>query len=215
VIQISAAPAFMNITTTLDNQIVEFENTINTLNGKLKELQERKDNAANRLKEIEFPFGSIPIDINESILFFPIGISAGFWISASLLGDTLQLRKRYQNLIEKDKSELKKKKINEHLSLLYPIWIDPATRLSIRIVKLVILSVPLIIFASSIYFLSDSWDIIISQQEEGLFIGNSREYIILYISSYIISTIFFSCGYWKIFHELRNYHKKKERLKIE
>jgi hypothetical protein len=219
VIQVSATPAFMNITTALNDQIVDFENTINSLNGKLNELQERKDNAADRLKEIEFPFGSIPIDINESILFFPIGISAGFWISASLLGDTLKLRKRYHDLIGRDKTKPKKKineqKINEHLSLLYPIWIDPATRLPIRIVKLVILSVPLIIFAASIYFLSDSWDIIINQQEEGLFIGNSREYIILYIASYAITTIFFGCGYWKIFHELRNYHKKKESLEIK
>jgi hypothetical protein len=147
----------MNITTALNDQIVDFENTINSLNGKLKELQERKDNAADRLREIEFPFGSIPIDINESILFFPIGISAGFWISASLLGDTLKLRKRYHDLIGKDKTKpeikINEQKINEHLSLLYPIWIDPATRLTIRIVKLVILSVPLIIFAAPIYFL--------------------------------------------------------------
>jgi peptidoglycan hydrolase CwlO-like protein len=208
VIQVSATPAFMNITTALDDQIVDFENKINSLDGKLKELQEKKDNAANRLKEIEFPFGNIPININESILFFPIGISAGFWISASLLGDTLKLRKRYHDLIRKYKTK-SEKKICEHLSLLYPIWIDPATWWPIRIVKLVILSVPLIIFAASFYFLSDSWDIIISKQEEGLFIGNSREYTILYITSYVISTIFFGCGYGKIVYELWNYHKKK------
>jgi hypothetical protein len=157
-------------------------------------------------------------------LFFPIGISVGFWISASILGETLRLRKRYHNLIREGKTNSntgkgvtnkhgeenkKEKKINEHLSLLYPIWIDPATWWPIRIVKLVILSVPLIIFAASFYFLSDSWDIIISKQEEGLFIGNSREYTILYITSYVISTIFFGCGYGKIVYELWNYHKKK------
>jgi hypothetical protein len=212
VIEVSANPAFRNLTSTLSEQISEFEDRINSLNGRLKELEDRKDNASKRLEEIEFPFGSIPININESILFFPIGISIGFWISASLLGETLKLRKRYHNLIRKDKTN-PEKKINEHLSLLYPIWIDPATRLPVRIVKLVILSVPLIIFVASMYFLSDSWDIITSQQEEGLFIGNSREYIVLYMTSYAISTIFFGCGYWKIFHELWNYRKKKNDRK--
>jgi hypothetical protein len=34
VIQVSATPAFMNITTALDDQIVDFENKINSLDGK-------------------------------------------------------------------------------------------------------------------------------------------------------------------------------------
>jgi hypothetical protein len=229
VIQVSVNPAFKNFTTTLDEQMSEFEIRINSLNGRLKELEDKKDNASKRLEEIEFPFGSIPINMNESILFFPLGISAGFWISASILGEIIQLRKRYHNLIRKDKTDSitgkvsdvankqeeenrkekkKEKKINDHLSLLYPIWVDPTTNLLIRAVKSAILLVPLIIFGASLYFLHDSWNTINYQQEEGLFLGNSREYNLLYIASYIISTIFFFFGYSKIFYELRHYHDK-------
>jgi hypothetical protein len=183
----------MNVTAILDGQIGEFENIIGSLNDRLKKLTSKENETADRLKEIEFPFGNIPIGINEFILFFPVGISAGFWISASLLGDSLQLRKRYHNFvhtidkttIDKNNKDVKGRKINENLSLLYPIWIDPITSLPIRAVKLVILSVPAIIFVALIYVLSDSWHIIISQQDlEGLFIGNSRDNVILYIASY-------------------------------
>ena len=217
--------------TTLNEQIEEFENSINSLNSRLEELENKKVNATTRLKEIEFPFGSIPINMNESILFFPLGISIGFWISSTILGETLQLRKRYHNLIREDKTnskagkgkgvtnkqgeenkekDTKEKKINKHLSLLFPIWIDPTTRLLIRAIKLAILSVPLIIFGVTLYFLYDSWNIINNQQEEGLFLGNSREYNSLYVASYLIGAVFFGCGYWRVAHELRHYHDKEE-----
>jgi len=110
-------------------------------------------------------------------LFFPLGISIDFWISATILGETLQLRKRYHNLIREDKTnsnagkgvtnkqeeenkekDTKEKEINKHLSLLFPIWIDPRTGLLIRAIKLAILSVQLIIFGVTLYFLYDSWN---------------------------------------------------------
>lgn len=102
----------------LDRQGEIFENIIGSLNDRLKQLEIKKNETSNRLKEIEFPFGSIPIGINESILFFPVGVSAGFWISASLLGDILLLRKRYHTILAADKSksnndEEKKKSTNK------------------------------------------------------------------------------------------------------
>jgi TolA-binding protein len=177
VLQVSAIPAIKNMMTTLNEQIEEFENSINSLNSRLEELENKKVNATTRLKEIEFPFGSIPVNRNESILFFPLGISIDFWISATILGETLQLRKRYHNLIREDKTnsnagkgvtnkqeeenkekDTKEKEINKHLSLLFPIWIDPRTGLLIRAIKLAILSVQLIIFGVTLYFLYDSWN---------------------------------------------------------
>jgi hypothetical protein len=144
-----------------------------------------------------------------------VGISAGFWISSSLLGDSLLLRKRYHNIVKSiDKTTIEKndgevgRRINENLATLYPIWIDPITSTPVRIVKLIILSVPAIIFVASIYILMNSWQIIVSQQDlEGLFIGNNRDNMLLYIGSYVISSIFFISGYWRIYKELRNYFK--------
>lgn len=214
-IRFSTDPVFMNVTSILSGQIGEFENIVGSLNDRLERLTIREDETANRLKEIEFPFGNIPLGINESILFFPVGISAGFWISASLLGDSLLLRKRYHNIVKAiDKTTIEKnegeigRRINENLAILYPIWIDPITSTPVRIVKLIILSVPAIIFVASIYILMNSWQIIISQQDlEGLFIGNNRDNMLLYIASYVISSIFFISGYWRIYKELRNYFK--------
>jgi hypothetical protein len=109
--------------------------------------------------------------------------------------------------IEKNDGEVGRR-INENLAILYPIWIDPITSTAVRIVKLIILSVPAIIFVASIYILMNSWQIIISQQDlEGLFIGNNRDNMLLYIASYVISSIFFISGYWRIYKELRNYFK--------
>jgi hypothetical protein len=214
-IRFSTDPVFMNVTSILSGQIGEFENIVGSLNDRLEKLTIREDETANRLKEIEFPFGNIPLGINESILFFPVGISAGFWISASLLGDSLLLRKRYHNIVKAiDKTTIEKnegeigRRINENLAILYPIWIDPITSTPVRIVKLLILSVPAIIFVASIYILMNSWQIIVSQQDlEGLFIGNNRDNMLLYIASYFISSIFFISGYWRIYKELRNYFK--------
>jgi hypothetical protein len=108
-IRFSTDPVFMNVTSILSGQIGEFENIVGSLNDRLERLTIREDETANRLKEIEFPFGNIPLGINESILFFPVGISAGFWISASLLGDSLLLRKRYHNIVKSiDKTTMEK-----------------------------------------------------------------------------------------------------------
>jgi hypothetical protein len=219
-IRFSTDPIFMNVTSILSGQIGEFENIVGSLNDRLEMLTIREEETTNRLKEIEFPFGNIPLGINESILFFPVGISAGFWICSSLLGDSLLLRKRYHNIVKSiDKTAMEKsegeigRRINENLATLYPIWKDPITSTPVRIVKLIILSVPAIIFVASIYILTNSWQIIISQQDlEGLFIGNNRDNMLLYISSYVISSIFFISGYWRIYKELRNYFKLAKKV---
>lgn len=87
--------------------------------------------------------------------------------------------------------------------------IDPITTPLIQLVKLVILLVPLILFVAYIYLLSGSWQIISSQPDlESLFVGNSRDNMILYVASYVISAIFFICGYWRMIRELRSYSKE-------
>lgn len=78
--------ALNNENTTLNIKKADLE-----LQGKIT--KSNKDDLANQLKSIQFPFGNIPIGLNEAAAIFPLALAAGFAISCYLLGDTIRLRK--------------------------------------------------------------------------------------------------------------------------
>ena len=206
---------FNDINRIAETQLKNNRDIETSLKENMKILQIKENETAIRLKEIEFPFGKIPIGINESISLFPIVLSFGFLIYASLFVDTALLRKYYHKHRLNGLEE--KKKLEEKIALIAPLWVDSLTSLSSRITKLIILLSPLIIFVVSIYFIFHSWHIIVNDEDfADIFIGNSKNNMMLYVVSYIISSCFFIYGSWKIIHVIYHYNdflfisKKKE-----
>jgi hypothetical protein len=195
---------FNEINNTMESQFEHFNNITTSLNDKISQLEVKKNETSERLKEIEFPFGKIPISINESISFFPLGIGIGFLISASLLGDTIVIRKKYEDSLNGTKNN--NKEIEQKVSIMAPLWIEPHSSLVYRIMKFLILLTPIVIFVISVDLILYYSKVINNEDNfSGIFIGNNKDNEKLYNILYIISLIFLLYGYWRIITELRKY----------
>jgi hypothetical protein len=196
-----------NINTTIGGQLNDLQNISSSLDKTLERLEIRGNETAERLQEIQFPFGTIPIGINESISLFPLGLGTGFLICASLLADTIRVRKDFH--INTSNKTADQKKIDQKVSLLAPLWVDPLSPKSDRILKFMVLVIPTLFFLVSVILLIISWNIINKNEEDltGIFIGDTRNNMILYLGLHLVSAGFFVYGYWRIITELQNYKK--------
>jgi hypothetical protein len=183
--------------TDLTDVRMKFEDQKNTTENNKEEL-------ANRLNGMEFPFGRIPIGPNESVAVFPIAIAVGFSIVCYFLGNTIQLRKAlhewYKNM-DPNSQDLKKK-----IPYIAPLWIDPTHSINNKIIRLAILMVPFAIFISSWYLISYGWDKILYEDMRTTFPYNEELYKQFYQGLYIFSLIFFGYGIFTIVTKWYSYN---------
>lgn len=197
-------PIFNEIDNSLKYQLSYFNNTISAVNKQIVQLEIKKNETTKMLKEIEFPFGKIPLNIVDTVYFFPIGIGLGFLISISLLRDTILLRRG----LERFSYGLPPRMHEYRMSILASLWVDPYSSKIHFYMKLLTLVFPLLLFIFSVYYLSiHSSQLIIEDEFSGVFIGNSKNNELVYYISYIISLSFFVYGYYRLYDAFHNYNK--------
>jgi len=197
---------FKTINGTLDVGTKQLKNITGELNKLQGKLAEKKNETSQRLKDIEFPFGKVPIGLNESVSLFPLGLAIVFLICASLLCDTIRLRKDFDTRYKGEHSESSAASDKKpEVDLIAPLWIEPASPKPYQILKFMIFLIPLIIFVISVYLISYSWNIMKNEEIEGIFVGNNTNNQVVYIGLYVISIAFFIYGYWRILEEIHRY----------
>jgi hypothetical protein len=85
----------------INSTLAELLNTKNNLERNSMQLNNTKEEIEQRISDIEFPFGKIPIGINEAIYIFPISLAIGFIITIYPLHSNLILRKEIFQLYKK------------------------------------------------------------------------------------------------------------------
>ncbi len=181
----------------------EKENLTNTL----KTLNSTKEQIEKRIGDIEFPFGKLPIGINESIYLFPIGIVIGFIFIVLLLSEKFELRQElYQHYRSTDND---KKILNEsNLHKILPIWIDNLGSLRSRFFKFLLLLLPFIIFLISWIIIDNLWKFD-STSIDNIILGDKFLNRSIYQVSYIIILAIFIYGYIKL---IKDYKKHKIKM---
>jgi hypothetical protein len=167
-----------------------------------------KDELANQLKNIQFPFGNIPIGLNQAIVIFPLALAAGFAICCYLLGDTIQLRKALYESYKKNETDNDIiKDLKMKVSLIAPLWIDPNKSIKSNFKGWAILVVPVVIFVVSWSLISYGWNYIVDEDIRTTFPYDKQWYVIFYTSLYYFSLIFFGYGIVRIsiewYHSIR------------
>jgi hypothetical protein len=203
----SLYPTINKITGTLDNSIHDLDIISTQLNKTSNQLSKKQNEIEDRLKQIEFPFGKIPIGLDESIFLFPVGLAVGFLICASILGNTIRLRKDIHTRYKIKKDAGANSIADQKVDLIAPLWIDPISKKFYQLLKLMIFLVPLVMFVVSLYLISHIWGIINRDQLAGVFVNSSINNLLIHGGLYILSFGFFIYGCWRIFVELRNYKK--------
>ena len=139
-------------------QINRQDSELKKLDGtKMLLFKERNNSIADRgriearLNQTQFPFGPLPVNLDESIPAFPVALGIGFILSASYLVNSIHLRKELHSQYQKKYKEGNKENIEHRISLIASLWVDPAKSRTSRTVKFFIFIIPFLIFLLSCY----------------------------------------------------------------
>jgi hypothetical protein len=166
------------------------------LEGQQARLEAQEEKVAERLSQIEFPLGKLPIGLNESVAIFPALVAVGFGVCASLLREAVRLRGALHRLYQQ-KDPGRAVLTDRQIALVAPLWIDPVDPDQSRTRQLLILLSPLVVYAAACGLIVYAWTL-----PEGPGAGVSRW---AYGGLYILSLVFFTHGYRKVVAELRSY----------
>ena len=183
----------------LNDEINRFQRAKAEFDSLLADLKVRETQVASRLNQIEFPFGKLPIGLNESIAVFPIVLAIGFLVLAMSLRDIIRLRRSYHRLYQR-KDPNKVILTDEQIMLIAPLWIDPLNAARKNLVSLVILSIPFLIFIVACVIILYSWTL-----PGFIRIGESFNWW-LYGGMFLLSFLLFLYGYRQVAMEVKRYH---------
>jgi hypothetical protein len=176
----------------------EFRNLNLTKNSLLKERQTSlsdRNKLEYRLNQTEFPFGKVPINLNESIATFPVALAIGFLISASYLANSIQVRKELHSWYKTRYKDVDQSLLDQRITLIAPLWVDPSNSVNTRIMKFTIFMIPLFIFIMSIFLISNY--VLFGQQNEilaSLFSYGTFLNPLIYLGIYLVCSGFFLYG---------------------
>jgi hypothetical protein len=183
--------------------------SIGELNQNIGVLKEKEKNIISRISQVQFPFGNIPIGLDELISIFPIILGIGTTICVFTLRDTITFRRDLDEWYQK-KLDDNRDRVSDDLSLIAPIWINPiAPKLDQTIKFSILMIMPSIFVLIVIYQISFGWgsgDVDNPFTFPGEREGNLQIFGVLYV----IFARAISYSYWKFIAELRNYRRELE-----
>ena len=191
-------------------QKADFQINLTRLDNNLSQVNSEMKEIADKLNQIEFPFGKFPVGIGEAITLFPVLLAIGYLICADLLCQIMRLRKKLEYTYHKRDSKHTVFNIHE-IALIVPIWIDPVQSRLRQAIKFTVFIIPFIIFLISSY-------LILSQN---IFIWNIADILRLnddlnqwfYGVLFLVSLAFFIYSYYCIIKELIHYHSNLKATK--
>jgi hypothetical protein len=200
----SYAPTVEKETRLLKPQMDKLKADNLTLTQEHSRLNTAEGQIVDRLKEIEFPFGKIPIGLNESIAIFPLVLAIGFSICIFSLCKAVYLRRIFHDLSLK-KYFNKSKLADKEIGLVAPLWIDPTASRVKQIVNFIILLVPFMIFIIAFYYILHILSITNITYLNTMSV-NEKAFKDAYTIIYILSFGFFIFSFWRLVKELYRYN---------
>lgn len=197
------------INASLSFNIEKIENEIKKLSFDEKQLlqiesflKNEKVEIADRLNQIQFPFGKLPIKLDDAVMIFPILLAIGFVIDIHLLCRSIYLRKNFHDLYRrKDPNQTTLR--DRDIALIAPLWIDPLDSKVNQIIRFIIILIPFIIFIFAWYLIS--YYLIFSESNLNIALHHGSINQSIYNIFYTFCLILFIYSCWKLTIQLRSY----------
>ena len=178
-----------------ESLITKFEDDQENLINISSQLDNKQKNITQMLNEFESPIGKLTIGFDTLIIYFPVALAGGFSVCASLLINTIRIRKDLMKFHNKDTDI--DYDTRQRIVSIAPLWIDAENKRQNKRIRFLILLLPLIIFISICVLIFVSWSISQSQP-----IDVDPQYQIWYGFTYtFLGAIFFGYSYSKIVEE--------------
>ena len=150
-------------TADIASTITAAKSAIQTTSDELEALITRKSQIAkdkgkieDRIKNVESPFGTLPIGLNEALQIFPLVVAMGVLIYGIIFGDVLMLRNRYHQALL-DNFSAESNTIDKDIPMLAPLFVDPVFSLGSNLWRASVLCLPAVIYIISVGLIYHSW----------------------------------------------------------
>ncbi|MFZ5519319.1 MAG: hypothetical protein ACOY90_21990 [Candidatus Zhuqueibacterota bacterium] len=185
----------------LRNELSRLESSRQAMEKRLSDLQAQIATLDARLKQVEFPFGKLPIGLDESVAVFPIIVAIGFVIAAGFLRDAIVLRDNFHALYQR-RDEAREIVTPAQIALIAPLWVDPLKSAKDNAWHYFLFLLPCFIFIASCVLILNTW----TMSPTALFAGAFFRW--LYFALYVVSALVFIYGFKGVRGAIRSYASK-------
>lgn len=171
-------------------------------------LTERLDNLTQRWKEIQTPYGNLPIDFTNLLAIFPLAVSTGFFFCCFWLAESIRLRALIDAIRGPDPARIKRLDPNAQdpntpqVTIIAPLWVDPTNQNQNKIIQFLVFSIPVMIFASSVAMIVFAW----GHAPTAPFLTSSKVNETIYYVAYGACFGLIAYGYLKVRNRVNNYN---------
>lgn len=126
-----------------------------SLNDRMEFLSKKEKEIGDKIDKVEFPLGSIPVSLRESIEIFPILLTIGIILSMFLYRSLLDVRSQF---IQKYLKPLYPTLDQEDFANTMPVFLNPDVGLRRQWMPLLYILLPLLIFCGTLFLSVSVWD---------------------------------------------------------
>lgn len=147
----------------LNTKLIATQNAVTALNAEIMQMQgfideiiSAKADIEMRLQKIQSPFGTLPVGLSEAVLAFPVALAAGIILYFLALADMIRLRKDYHQATIWH-YPMDAQKIESHISILAPVWLDPIGDRSVNKWHILMLNLPVLAYMLALLLILYGW----------------------------------------------------------
>lgn len=139
----------------LEDNLADLQAEKKALQEKENELKKQEKDRKEFLSGLQSPLGKLPVQLDQSILVFPLLMVVGFLTCSTRSGEMTRYRKEFHTLYQ-DKDPGKKVLTDGQVILAAPLWIEPLTT-PVNALRVFLLYLPFIIFLGSLGLIGYGW----------------------------------------------------------
>jgi predicted nuclease with TOPRIM domain len=168
------------------------------LTERFNQINVAKAAVTKRIENVESPFGSFPVGLNEALQAFPIIVAAGFLMCILALSELTRLRLNYHQTLRSRYAD-NNAEVDSNMVMLAPLFIDPCRNTLTNLWRSIVLGIPLLVYILAIYLITFSWSLDESVGENSARIRN------IYLFVYIFFVVLLAFPLTRLVVEWRRY----------
>lgn len=181
-------------------KLAGIQTELKSLRDRQVEIQKEQTEIAGRLSKFQSPFGTLPLGFKEAALAFPFILAAGFLVCALLLANLMRLRREYHELMRSGTS-LDATAVTDRVSLMAPLWLNPAIRSWRNAAIVFLLLLPILAFLLTASLISSDWLLQLATERSG------RILMLFYDALYLVGILLLGVGIWRVGREWGYYRR--------
>lgn len=173
---------------TLKTAIEQTKEGVRRLSTRQAKIEADKTAISDRLKNVESPFGTLPIGLSEALQVSPIILAVGSIIVLLLLAELIQLRRCYHVALRQCYPD-EQGRIDQGMAIITPLFLDPCRPMATNLWRGLVLAMLIVAYVAAVALITYSWALNEAPGELGRTIERGYTFLYLFFGMLLILPI--------------------------